>query len=174
MTKSSKSKTSAKEQTSWWTTLPGILTAITTLILAISGLIGAIMGIAAKWPEWFPPPAGNCSEYMDNFLNSALHLGKENQTLFEISSNTSLENVRIIVLDDETGEIGKLKFAYETANDRFEILSVVDTECRAIQQKEGQNAFYVKNGEAFPLKLVQRYTLTLTFANNIISGTFEK
>lgn len=157
----------AEEKTSWWKTLPGIITGITAFIVAVTGLITALSSV--QLPELFRAK-GDCGRYGEGLQASSLRVGSRDAPVFEYASAESLTRARILEVTDNGSRIlGRVQFKFDAATNRFEIISVVDDTCMATTEEP----FFVDAGAEFPVKFKDAYVAVLNLKDGVIIATIQ-
>lgn len=157
-----------EEKTSWWKTLPGIITGITAFIIAVTGLITALSTV--PWPD-LPRGKGDCERYGEGLLTSSVRVGSTNMPIFEYGAPESLAQARILdVTDSGSKIIGKVQFRYDLNVSQFEILSVVDETCWATSDEP----YFVEAGQEFPVLFKDAYIIVLNLKDDVITASVKK
>lgn len=155
------------EKTSWWKTLPGMITGITAFIVAVTGLITALSSI--QLPDLFRGK-GDCGRYGEGLQASSIRVESVDAPVFEYASEESLVRARILeVTDNGSGILGRVQFKFDAGVDRFEIISVVDDTCLATTEEP----FFVDPGIEFPVKFKDAYIGTLNLKDGVIIATIK-
>ncbi len=148
------------DKPSFWTTLPGILTAIAAVITAVGGLLAALhtaglIGAAtpapavvanpvpnvAAQPSLSAPPAdvgttsaGCFAQYFQGIAGDRIYPVETGaQDLQLIRPDQSIAEPIGIRFTDFGQTIGAIKFQYFASNQVFKVFSVVDAGCAAVQ-----------------------------------------
>jgi hypothetical protein len=181
------------EKQSWWISIPGLLTAIAAVIVAVSTLLGTINETNWIFPTLTPavipspiptltPLSFGCGNYERGMENTDILINSTSNVLFRVSASTiPTMDARLLRLKADSQEIGKIKFLFSESDDTFEIDSVVDRDCRPVPQSNSLGtsippgvSIFIKNGETVSLKFDgQEYTLRLTYKDNKIEGDFQ-
>jgi len=154
---------------SWWNTLPGTITKVTGLLIAISGLIGALMGVVNGFKDLpFLHPSALCRDYGQGLQTALIRIGTQDLESFEIADVTSLGKTRLLnITEDGIKIVGNVQFSYSEVKDEFEIIAVVDNNCRS----RLDSPVYKKSGEEFSITLNKNYTITFSYKEKSIFAT---
>jgi hypothetical protein len=183
---------------SWWTTLPGILSAAAGILTALTGLIVALnaMGLFQRSPlpkllnykEIIKKPEEvskstlgsiHCFEpYFQGIPNTrvkTLEAGSKNITIIEPEeSKTDLLGIQFT----ENGEpIGAIRLSFFPHNDMFKIAAVMNAKCQEIatyrNETRGQDKNVLQNWDSLAIQFENdTYALRLGYGSGEIRANY--
>lgn len=192
-------KNTESEKASFWSTLPGILTGIATLITAVAGLLAILYNTGAIGNKTPPnnnaspnvnfssnastSPASDCFEHFFSGIAkdriARVEAGAANVQV--VGPNQIKHNAMGLKLTDGNHPFGALRFHFFGDNNLFKIEKIVDSNCteleiskyRNLSRGGDNNAF--QNWDSLQMDLEdKRYELRFGYDAGIISVNLQK